>query len=648
MVSEINASERRLAAIAFTDIVGYTALTQRDESKAIELLQLHNALIRSVLRGYRGKEIKTIGDSFLLEFESALEAVLCAIEIQRAFRDRKEMPESELVLRIGIHVGDVIVQSNDIYGDAVNIASRIVKLAEPSGICISEQVFAQVRNKVVYEFVKLAPQHLKNVDSDIVLYLLRLPWQREERRADLARSIQNRIAILPFSNISPEPLDSYFADGLTEELISTLSEIHGLRVIARSSVSRYRDSANKDISQIGNELQVAFILEGSVRKAGNKIRVSTQLIDVTTQEPVWSNHFDRNLDDVFAIQTEIAKSVADSLQVTLRGREQKRLEQKETESLAAYVSYLKGRVLLHDRSERAIKSAKEEFENAIKEDPSYARAYAGLADTSMILGDYLLSPIPESLELAKSFIKKALELDPDLAEAHVSLAYSLIYDYKFEEAEREFRLAISLNPSYAPGHHWYANCLADLGRKEDSFAEICIAEQLDPLSSIICLSAIYSCVELGKYDEARERLRKLSEIEPSSPLVDEGYMIFHFARREWDDAQRFLNRMQLADPTDPYLVADYAYICAATGKRDEALKLVEKLKNEVPKDLGIRATLIAFVYAGLEDTDQCFKWLWQALEDREVFYGWFKNYPLLENVRSDPRFSQLLKAAGLS
>ena len=635
---------RRLAAIVFTDIVGYTSLTERDESLALVLLQQHNSIVRSFLRRYGGREVKTVGDAFLLEFDSALEAVLCAVEIQEAFRERNESTSQEqLLVRVGIHVGDVILQNNDIYGDAVNIASRIVQFSEPGGVCLSEQVYVQVRNKIRQKLVKLPRQKLKNVELKTDLYQVVMPWQTDVPEVEKVDT-RNRIAVLPFTNISPDPNDSYFSDGLTEELISALSEIQGLRVIARTSVNRFR-GGTKDAAQIGDELQVSFILEGSVRKSGNRVRVTTQLIDVATQEHAWSNLYDRNLDDVFMIQSDIAMNVADSLKVTLGAGEEARIVEKKTDNVAAYVAYLKGRALLHDRTEKAFKGAKEQFEKAIQEDPGYARAYAGLADIAMLLGDYLFAPVPKSLEEARYYIQKALDLDPDIAEARVSLAMSLMYEHKFREAEREFRKAIALNPSYATAHHWYSNLLSDLGRQEEQYIQITLAEELDPLSSIICLSSLYVCLGLGKQEEASEKLERLAKIDPASPLVDEGYMTFHFARKEWDETLKYLEKMMHTDPQDPYLKADLAYVYAVTGRQKEALEIAEKLKDEIPEST--RGSLLALVYAGLDDMDQVFRWLDFAAEQKEIFFGWFRQYPALENVRRDPRFNEILKKAGV-
>jgi TolB-like protein/Tfp pilus assembly protein PilF len=646
MATTLSDGQRRLAAVVFTDMVGYTMLAQRNETLALQLLETHNALLRSVLKQHQGREVKTIGDAFLLEFDSALDAVLCAIDIQAALAQQNKLArwEERIVVRIGIHVGDVIHRNDDVFGDAVNIASRIVNSADEGGICISEQVYAQVRNKIQQPMVKMSEQPMKNVEQPVELYQVVLSLEAGGQSKSSAR--WNRIAILPFANISPDPGDSYFADGLTEELISVLSEVQGLRVIARTSVNRYKETA-KSVAQIGNELQVPFVLEGSVRKAGNKIRVSAQLVEVEGQEHLWSSRYDRDLDDVFSIQSDIARQVADSLKITLLTEERARIERRDTENLAAYVAYLKGRTLLHDRTEKAIKGAKDQFELAIREDPKFAKAYSGLADIYVILGDYLFAPVPASLENARTYIETALELDPNLSEARVSLANYLLYDYKFTEAEKEFKKAIALNPSYATGHHWYASCLEHLGREDEALAEALLAEELDPLSSAITLSAVYRCICAGKYDDALKRIRKINEIDPASPLGTEALMAYYFARKDWNNALVYLRQMINADPSDPYLDMCLAYIDAVTGRGDEALMLVEKLKT-VPESARTKGNLIAFVYAGLNDLDECFKWLEYAIESREMFLGWLRVYPLLEDVRRDPRFNELLKKANLN
>lgn len=582
----------------------------------------------------------------MVEFASALEATLCAVDIQSTIHSRNLERGEKLQVRVGVHVGDVMHEGGDILGDAVNVASRIEPLAEPGGICVSEQVQGHVKNKIPYPLIRLEVEELKNVKEPLAIYKVVLPW--EAKRIEVGAPPQldrRRVAVLPFVNISPDPTDSYFADGLTEELISALSEVRGLRVIARTSVDHYKGAA-KSASQIGAELRVSHLLEGSVRKAENRIRIATHLIDTESQEEVWSARYEKDLVNVFSIQSDIAANVAEALKVRLLATEKDRIESKETESVAAYIAYLKGRSLLREGVEKSAHLAREQFELAIREDGNYAKAYAGMADTMILLGDYLFSPIPVALEEANRYVRKALALDPNLAEARVSLANLLMYDYKFEEAETNFRMGIEANPSYATGHHWYSICLQCFGRIEEGLHHALLAEELDPLSASITLTVVYRLLNLGRFEEAMKRIRKLEETERGSPLVDEAFMVYNFIKGDWDATLAILKRMIERDPTDPYLDMDLAYICAVTGRRDEALKLVEKLKK-VPEDLRIRGQLLAFAYIGLGDFATAFGWLNYAFSKKEFFFSWIRGHPAFEPIRRDSRYRDLLKAANL-
>jgi TolB-like protein/Flp pilus assembly protein TadD len=634
-----------MAAIVFTDVVGYSKTFQHDEALALRLLDQQSATVRAASMRHGGREVKTIGDGFLLEFPSAMEAVGFAVDVQEELRrfNSAARPGENVSVRIGIHAGDVISRDGDLIGDVVNITSRIVQVAPGGGICISSHVYDQVKNRARYTMEKLPPVRLKNIDLEMSLYRVVLPWEWAAGATIL--STANRIAVLPFVNISPDPNDSYFADGLTEELISALSEVGGLRVIARTSVDHYRNTP-KNAKQIGSELGVSYLLEGSVRKTENRIRIVAHLVDTESQEEVWSDRYEKDLVDVFSIQSDIADRVVDSLKLKLASAEKARMWSKDTENIAAYIAYLKGRNLLRDGTEEAVHLAREQFELAMREDEGYARAHVGMADTLMLLGDYLFSPVPVALEEATRHVRRALTLDPNLAEARVSLANLLMYDYRFDEAEKEFRRAIEFNPSYATGHHWYSVCLQCFGRFEEAMQQLLEAEELDPLSPSIALTAVYRMSSFGRYDEAMKRIRKLEEIARQSPLVDEALMVYNFVRKDWDATLTSLNRMIERDPADPYLDMDLAYIYAVTGRREDALRLVEKLK-QVREDMRIRGMLLALVYVGLGDMDAVFQWLNYALTKKEVFMSWVRTHPAFEQVRADPRFRELLKAANL-
>jgi len=311
--------KRRLVAIMFTDMVGYTALGQRDESLSLALVEAQRKLVRPVLAKHGGREVKTIGDAFLVEFPNATDAVRCAYDIQRTTKEFNLSLDSakRIHLRIGLHLGEVIEHEGDISGDAVNVASRIEPLAEDGGICLTRQVYDHVKNKLDFQLSSLGLKTLKNVIEPIEVFKLTLPWSETEKPMP-AQLDKRRIAVLPFASLSPDPNDEYFADGLTEELITTLSKLSQLTVIARTSVMVYKGAA-KRVSDISRELNVGTLVEGSVRKAGNKLRITVQLLDSATEGHIWAENFDKQLDDIFDIQTEIAEGIANELQVQLGG-----------------------------------------------------------------------------------------------------------------------------------------------------------------------------------------------------------------------------------------------------------------------------------------------------------------------------------------
>ena len=461
---------------------------------------------------------------------------------------------------------------------------------------------------------------------------------------------RKRIAVLPFTNISPDPQDGYFADGLTEELITTLSKLQGLRVIARTSSSHY-SGTSKSVSQIANELQVGTVLEGSVRKAGNKIRITAQLVEAMGQEHLWAEQYDRDLSDIFVIQSDIAKHVATGLEITLLSADKQRIEAKETENVAAHVAYLKGRTLLHDRTEKAMRDAQEQFELAIKRDPNYAQAYAGLADFYRILWDWNYAPRAECEEKSKAFVEKALGLDPDLPEAHLSLAAILHADYQFTEAAKEFQRAITLIPSNATAHHWYSLCLRDLGKHKEALSEILRAEELDPLSLIINDHVFDQYLSMGNEEEALKRLQKSKEIAPEGPdaLVLEAY--YYEYKSNYNQALTTRGRLKQLWPTSldaSTYDSDVAWLYAKMNRGREAIQILNKMLSGSNKGGLLRALAIAGVYAALGDLDECWKWLDKAFDARTTqLLGVLRSSPFWERERRDPRFGALLERAGV-
>jgi len=379
--------ERRLAAIMFTDIVGFTALSQANESLALSVLDEQRELLRPIFMRHGGREVKTIGDAFLVDFPSALNAVKCAYQIQKTTREFNytQAEERRVHLRIGVHIGDIVEAEGDISGDAVNVASRIEALADVGGVCLTRQVYDQVQNKLELRMRSLGAKSLKNLRTPMEVFSMVMPWERGvvDEAVELDR---HRVAVLPLKNMSPDPNDEYFADGMTEELITALSGLRELTVIARTSIMQYKNSP-KRIADVARELKTGTVIEGSVRKAANKLRITVQMIDAATEGHLWAKNYDRQMDDIFAIQSEIAEKVADALKVKLIDTTKRRLERRPTENTEAYTLYLKGRYYWSERTKPSVEKGIAYLHKAVEADPNLALAYSDLADAHVVMAE---------------------------------------------------------------------------------------------------------------------------------------------------------------------------------------------------------------------------------------------------------------------
>jgi len=576
---------RRLSALMITDIVGYTRLVQRDERLALELLSEHNEAIRELLTAHGGREVKTLGDGFLVEFASMLQAVTCAVDIQKRFHQRNLEVEQDrrFLIRIGLHAGDVVFRGDDVLGDGVNIASRIEPLAEPGGICLSQPAHGHVWNKLDMELHSLGRKDLKNVEQPMEVYRVMMPWEKRipDRRPSAS---MDRIAVLPLINISPDPDDAYFTDGMTEELIYTLSKVPGLKVIAQTSVMTYKGT-DVPIRQIASELGVGSVLEGSVRKSGDRVRITVQLINASNEEHLWSQRYDRTLADVFSIQEGIAHDVAEELNSVLHpvvSPAASSPRKPPTADLAAYTLYLRGRHFWSRRSREAMEKAIDYFRQAIASDPGFAVAYSGLADCYTVLANHGHARPDEALPKAREAARKAIELDPELAEAHASLG--LVYsefERDQEAAEKEFRRAIELNPNYTSAHHWYANELMNIGRSEDALREIEIASELDPHSLIIRYAKGTVLQEIGRQEEARASFLRALQVEPGFAPAVVSLAETEMALWNWDEAERLVHDViQRATSVDPTITFADAYVHLVRGDTRPAEAMIEESRDK--------------------------------------------------------------------
>ncbi|MDH2900891.1 MAG: adenylate/guanylate cyclase domain-containing protein [archaeon] len=459
---------------------------------------------------------------------------------------------------------------------------------------------------------------------------------------------RQRIAVLPLTNISPDTADEYFADGLTEELISTLSKIAAFRVIARTSVMRYKKNTTKTIAEIGQELGVSTIVEGTVRKVGNKLRVSAHLVDVKSEERKWSRDYDREIENVFEIQTDIAKKIAESLKVRIIRAEKSAIEKESTKIPQAYNDYLNGRYYWNQRTEEGLKKAIEYFEKALSQDQHFALAHTGISDSYALLAWFeFLSP-KEAFPKARTHAEKALVIDNELAEAHTSLGLVMFqYDHNWYAAEKEFRKAIELNPNYAPAHQFYADYLKALGRFDEALLEMKQAHEIDPLSLAISTGIGHVLYLSRQYDLAIEQYRKSVQMDPTfvqarlwfgRPYLQKG--MFQEAINELEEAVKLSGDSNIS-------LAVLGHAHASAGNKAEAQKILHNLL-ERSKSRYVPSYWIALVYIGLDDKEKAFEWLERAYEDRSSWLVWMKVEPRFDILRSDSRFDSLLARMGLA
>ena len=451
------------------------------------------------------------------------------------------------------------------------------------------------------------------------------------------------IAVLPFDNLSRDPDNAYFAEGVQDEILTRLAKVADLKVISRTSTQKYK-SAPDNLRDIAKQLGVSNILEGSVQKAADQVRVTVQLINATNDAHLWAETYDRKLTDIFTVESEIAKTIADTLRAKLTGSEERMMSKKPTANPEAYEFYLKGRFFWNKRTGVDLRKAIDYFNQAVAKDPSYALAYAGLADAYVLLSGFGAASPKDSLPQAKAAAEKALELDSTLGEAHASLAQALLaYDFDFAGANREFQHAIELNPNYATAHHWYGeSVLAPLSQFEDAIAQLKRALQLDPLSMIINADVGTVLTNARRYDEAIEQLRKTLEMDPS----------FYYAHYNLGEAleMKGLTENAIAEyqraialNDDPVPQALLGHLYAKIGKKNEARQILQQL-HESSKQHYVSPYLFAMIHIGLGDKDQAIDFLEKTYEDRDGYsIAFVKVDPFLDPLRSDPRFEALVQ-----
>ena len=606
------------------DVVGYSRLMETNEERTLGALRQHRReFFDPIVARHKGRIFKVMGDGFLVEFGSVIDAARCAVEIQTGMPERNAgVPEDRHIkFRIGINLGDVIVDGDDFYGDGVNMAARLEGLAMPGGIACSAVVRNQVRNKIEVEFLDQGEKTVKNIAQPVHVYFINMAAPANQAAhvtgaQPAARTDKPSVAILPFINMSNDPEQEFFSDGITEDIITDLSKVSGLFVLGRSTVFACKGQA-LDLVQVARRFGVSYLVEGSVRKAGNRVRINAQLIEGATGGHVWADRYDRDLTDIFEVQDEITKTIVEQLKVTLLPEEKKAIEQAPTASAEAYLYCLKARELYYRYSRSSLSLAKVLFEKAVAVDPFYALAYAGLAACKAAL--YSIHSIGISSDQILAAADKALALDASLAEAHVARGLALMVGGNRAEAADAFERALTFDPNCYEAHLEYCRFSLTSGEYEASIKHGLRALEIQPgdWAPVALLAQAY--LSIGNIEQtdyfARLCLKRIEatlqlhpDDSPAAIFAANGHA--YFGNRE--RALECLAQAFAPDPEDNFVRYNAACVYAILGEFDLAIDLLE-------------------IYLPLVGPD------------RKLL---FKNDSDLDPIRSHPRYQKLLDLAG--
>jgi eukaryotic-like serine/threonine-protein kinase len=489
-------------------------------------------------------------------------------------------------------------------------------------------------------------QHLQKENKTIALSESSALQHSQAAKKSRSRKSIDSLAILPFENMSADADAEYLSDGITESIINALSQLPKLRVMARSTVFRYKGK-NLEPQNVANELKVRAVLTGRVLQRGDTLVIKTELVDAIDGSQLWGEQFNRKMADIFAVEEEISKEISEKLRLKLSGEQKQRLTKRHTENTDAYQEYLKGRYHWNKRTREGLLKGIEQFNKAIEIDPNYALAYAGLADSYNLIASYSSSPPGEAFPKARSAAARALSIDNTLAEAHTSLAFVLLgYDWAFAEAEKEFKLALALNPGYATAHLWYSLFLVTMGRHQEALEEMERALALDPLSLPINTNLGWLLYLGHRYDEALKQLIKTLEMEPNFLLARRRLCQVYGQKGMYKEAAEEFEKALALSGEDIETIAAQGYFYALSGKGEDARNVLKEL-NAMSCHRYVPAYFFAKIFIGLGETDSAFDYLNKALEERYGLLAYMKVEPELETLRHDARFSKLAQQVGL-
>jgi TolB-like protein/class 3 adenylate cyclase/Tfp pilus assembly protein PilF len=641
---------RQLTAIMFTDIVGFTVMMQEDEQRARRSHERQRRVIEERVPAHGGRILQLYGDGSLSVFRSAIDAVRSAVSIQETLRGAPPVP-----LRIGIHSGDIVHDDEGVFGDGVNVAARIQALSVAGGVLISGKVYDEVKNHPEIETRSFGAFNLKHVRHPMQVFAVTSGGLAVPKEVEMMtrRRRAKSVAVLPFVNMSSDRDNEFFSDGVTEEIINALTRVNGLKVTARTSSFAFKGHT-EDIRSIAEKLGVTHVLEGSVRKVGARVRVTAQLICARDGYHLFSETYDRSIEDIFAVQDEISQTIVQQLAPYLGPMQtsdegERKVATQHSHDTEAYAEYLRGRFewarFTPDGARRSIRH----YERSIELDPLCALPYTGIATSYVFLGALGYLPSGEAFSKAKAAVEKALELEPDAGPSHVALAsVRLFFDWDFDGAYHSLQKALTLTPGSAEAHHVYAMYLEASGEFEDAVEASRSAVQLDPLSAVFNDTLAHSLAAAGRLSEAREQIDHTLELHPHFRSAIETSGWIHVRQGDYESALAEFERLPKEAGHSFAGVADRGFAYARLGRIEEAQAMISLLAERRRRQPDIELDLdYAVIYEGLGDRATAIEHLGRAIKRRVGSMVLLVSYSAFASAHDDPRFRALLDRIGI-
>jgi len=677
-------TSRQLAAILFADIEGFTALMQNDEDRAMMLRDKFQQRLEHEIKNHSGRVVHFSGDGALCIFQSAIEAVRAAEAIQLQMLQEPNVP-----LRIGIHTGDVITEGENVYGDGVNVASRIESFAVPGAVFVSGKVYDEIKNHKEISSVPLGRFELKNVVAPVEIFavsneglvvpskkkklegkgrmgsrrkrsflstfmkamalvaialLLNFLVQKYFKSSGGNSSAGKTIAVLPFANLSESKDDEYFSDGMCDEILTQLSKISSLNVLSRTSTLQFRDT-KLTTKEIGEKIGADALLEGSVQKSNDKIRINVQLIDAKTDKHLWAETYDKDFKDIFTIQSDVAKSVAEHLAASLTADEKARIEKKPTENLQAYNLYLKGNYLIRKVTPEDLDSGLAMMNRAIKLDSTFALPYLGIAYYYIVTTDFYLAP-NDAMPKLKYAAQTAIKMDSTLGQAYAWFGlYEYWYAYNWKAAETEFKKAVALSPNDYFTHFSYSQYLITVGRIDEAKMQGNRMVELEPLAPEEAAFDAMIYYYAREYDQALQQLDKATQLDPNFPFI---YFFRAQCHIQQGKTEQAVEENKKANELfqSPWSYGRLAYTYARTGNTKLARAMLDTLEQQ-SKTKYVASDVVASVYVALGEKDRAFEYLQKAIDEHAGWMVWINVDPIWDPLHSDPRYTAILNKMDL-